>query len=651
MKKNLYFASALLTASMVTSCAMYDNPIDDPTVVIVDENGNKYETDLIATLKGEIGAEVTLGIGVYDGYDIYGVDFGDGNIVVDTVCWHNGGARELGAAEGETPAELPGTTHTYITSFKGTVAGEGIVKVYGKSDVWYLSAAGGIIPTSFDQEKLKNVVQLQVNGYNTEKMELPELEKLEQFTCNQSPVKTVDVSKCVALRTLSVCNNSMSKYPTQLENIDLSKNVNLEDVRLQGYAASPGKLKKLDLSNNPKMTGMGLYVQFNELEELIIGENTLTTINVMNNKLTSLDLTKFPKLKSLYANDNQLTELDFSQLQAKGTLNINNNQLTELNIPVAVAALNASGNKLTKVTLTDCTSSCNLENNCLTIATLPTKPAGLNTASKIKKFLYNNQADMEVALEGAVLDLSAQASAQGELEAPVATTFTVKAGEATLEAGKDYTIENGKITFLKSATGVVVEMTTEAFPKLTALKTKAFDVTVGGGADANIWKAAAAEEIAGGTTIVDNDFAKIVTVFSAKANADAKTICGVPFDAALLVRSKTAISADNLNGTENGNNSTPLIYTAKKNATIKIYYNRQTGDGFVAGDGKDIKVIDQANPAEKSALSGTITFDETLTDTSASYGLVMKTYQVEAGHVYTIYGRGTTISCYGIAFE
>jgi hypothetical protein len=192
-------------------------------------------------------------------------------------------------------------------------------------------------------------------------------------------------------------------------------------------------------------------------------------------------------------------------------------------------------------------------------------------------------------------------------------------------------------------------MTSEAFPDLT-LKTKAFNVTVGGAGETTIWKAAAGD-VTGGTTIIDNDFAKVVTVFNAVAAADTKSICGVAFDSYLPVRSKAAVSADNPNGTENGNNSTPLVLTAKKNCTIKLYYRRQTGDGFVAGDGKDLKCIDQANPNEKSALVGAITFDETLTDVTADYGLVMKTYQVEASHVYTIYGRGTTISCYGIAFE
>jgi hypothetical protein len=53
------------------------------------------------------------------------------------------------------------------------------------------------------------------------------------------------------------------------------------------------------------------------------------------------------------------------------------------------------------------------------------------------------------------------------------------AGDAVLVEGTDYTIENGKITFLKSQEGVIVKMTNAAFPKLTTgIVTKPFNVTV-----------------------------------------------------------------------------------------------------------------------------------------------------------------------------
>ena len=474
MKKIFYFASMMLAVFTTYSCtSIEDNPANgNIPVTIEDANGNKYETSPIATFTGEVGSEVTLGLGVYDNYDIYGVDFGDGKIVVDTVGNQNGGVK------GEDGKTLPGTTHTGYTKFTGTVAGNGTIIVYGKSDIWYLNLSGGALPTSFDQEKLQNVVQVSITGANVESLELPALEKMTQFTFNNSPLKSIDVSKATALTSLTINNTTASKYEPQLESIDLSKNTELTNLSIQGNTKASGKLTSLDLTNNTKLSGMGLYVQYNQLTEVKLPECGLTAINVQNNNLTSLDLSKLSKLKNIYVSNNKLTVLDFSNLVAGGDINIDGNEFTELALPVSVKNLNASNNKLTKVTLTDCTASCKLENNYLTLATLPTKPEGLNTANKIKKFTYSPQAEMEVAPANGVLDLSAQATAQGIEAEPQATVFAITAGDATLEANKDYTIENGKITFLANFNDVIVKMTNAGFPNLT-LATKPFNVTAG----------------------------------------------------------------------------------------------------------------------------------------------------------------------------
>ena len=91
--------------------------------------------------------------------------------------------------KGEDGKTKPGTTHTAATTFKGTVAGNGKIMVFGKSDIWYLIANGNVMPTSFDQEKLKNVVQMTISGANVESVELPAMEKLTQFSFTNSPVK------------------------------------------------------------------------------------------------------------------------------------------------------------------------------------------------------------------------------------------------------------------------------------------------------------------------------------------------------------------------------------------------------------------------------------------------------------------------------
>ena len=519
MKKILYFASALLTVFMTYSCtSIEDNPAPkDIPVTIVDGNGNSHETYVVATFKGEVGSEVSLKLGVYDNFDIYGVDFGDGKIQVDTVCYQNGGLL------GEDGKTKEGTTHKSATEFKGTVAGNGLIVVYGKSDLWYVVASGSAIPTSFDQEKMKKVVQLNLSKVAVDAIDLTGLDDLEIFSFSQGSVQSVNVSNNAKLRNLTINNNSASTFESVLASIDLTKNTNLEQLNLMGASADkPGKLAKLDLSKNTKLTN--LYAQYNALTEVILPEGAaLSFINLQNNQLESIDLTKVKSFKDTYLNNNKLKAVDLSKLTKGANLYLDGNELTELTVPVSVKNFQANNNKLTKVSLVDCTASCKLENNNLTIATLPTKPAGLNTDSKIKKFTYNPQAEMEVTPNEYVLDLSAQAKAQGELTEEVATVFTVKAGDAALEAGKDYTSENGKITFLKDAKGVVVEMTSTAFPKLTVLKTKAFNVP-GAAAPASSaffsWEAGKATggAVAGNGADAENVKENAIVISAKKAN-------------------------------------------------------------------------------------------------------------------------------------
>lgn len=412
-----------LAVAMNFSCAdSMDNPVkpDNGAVVIEDANGNKFDTELIATLNGEVGTEVSLTIGVYDEFDIYGVDFGDGKIQVDTVCYQNGGLRD---AEGKTVSWRP-----RATEFKGTVAGNGSIKVYGKSDVWYLVATGNAIVTSFDQKKLLNVNQMSFSGANVESVELPALEQLTQFTLNNSPVKKLDVSNAAALTSLSVINTNESAFEPQLKEIDLSKNLELDKVVLGGNTYKKGQLTALDFTNNTK----------------------LTQISAENNMLTSVK--GIPaSCKNIYLSNNELETLEFPEFTAKGTIQIQNNKFT--------------------------------------LATLPTKPA-ITTASKYTyapQPAY--QVVSEITDQNNLLDLSSQLIATGVAAEPQTTTFAFFAGEVQLQEGEDYkVVEPGKFTFLKTqAEYVHAVMETQAFPKFTkanAYVTTEFKVSVTAAAEA-----------------------------------------------------------------------------------------------------------------------------------------------------------------------
>ena len=523
MKKFAYFAPVLLAATLGTSCDTKDNPIVEEPKTIIELDGNKYETDLVATLQGEPGDEVSLTLGVYDDFDIYGVDFGDGVIVTDSVGFQNKGVCLDGS-------DKPGTTHTSATKFTGTVAGDGIIKVYGKSDLWYLIATGGAMPTSFDQPKMANLVQVSITGANVESVELPAMEQLKQFNFNNSPLKRIDVSKAVNLTSLTINNTTASKYEPQLEAIDVSKNTELTYLSLQANQNVSGKLTSIDLTNNTKLESF--YLQYNQIAEIKLADEypSLGLINIQDNQLKEFDFTRLPYIKDIYAQNNQLTSVDLSRMtRTGGNVYFQNNQLSELTIPVSVKYLYAQDNQLTKISIADATTGAYMQNNQLTFATLPVKPAGLNTAAKIRRFVYAPQAALQVADEVEELDLSAQLTAQGILEAPATTVYSfVTAGGATLAEGTDYVVTApGKFKFIKAQSEKVhAVMTNEALPLFAdadAFVTTEFTVKAAAQAATGVIFSWEAGQVNGGSVVGNGaDEGKVtdatITVSSKKAN-------------------------------------------------------------------------------------------------------------------------------------
>ena len=445
----------------------------------------------ILTLKGTVGDEVSIKPGVYDAFDIFAVDFGDGVQVIDSVGHQNKGVCVNDGTD--TWPQKEGTLHTGITEFRGTVAGDGTIKVYGTSDIWYLSVTGATL-TSIDQPKLKKVVQFLISKVAVQSLDLTGLDDMEQFSLSQGSLKSINLSTNTKLKNLTINNNTASTYPSILESLDLTNNVNLEQLNVMGASAEkPGVLKELDLSNNPKLTN--LYAQNNALTSVKLPAGAaLSFANLQNNQLESVDLTTVASFKDTYLNNNKLTAVDLSKLTAGANLYLDGNQLTEVVVPVSVKNLQLNNNKLTSVSLVDATASCKLENNCLTLATIPAQPAGLNTSSKTKKFTYAPQTALEVpgiVVVNKEFDLTSQLTVEkGELSAAdyatyltATTTYGFKTASGTaLVEGTDYeVIAPGKFKFLKGqAEKVHAEMLNEAFPKFTAavpFKTVEFTVS------------------------------------------------------------------------------------------------------------------------------------------------------------------------------
>lgn len=181
-------------------------------------------------------------------------------------------------------------------------------------------------------------------------------------------------------------------------------------------------------------------------------------------QVLSLDVTKATTLKDLTANTNKLASIDLTKNTELEKLTINNNQLTSIDASGINDAKNAIlfliGNQLTEIKLPSAQmKTLNISKNNFTLATLPA-PDATTTA---KGFTYAPQNDYVIAESykvGDVLDLSSQTSAT------LNTQFAVyKSDKTALTEGTDYTVADGKITFLTAQEAVYVTMSSALYSK------------------------------------------------------------------------------------------------------------------------------------------------------------------------------------------
>lgn len=295
----------------------------------------------------------------------------------------------------------------------GTVSGDGKVKIYGDNIVYFecSSRVDGAQVLSLDVTKATTLKDLTANTNKLASIDLTKNTELEKLTINNNQLTSIDISKCTKLTTLDITNNLLTA-------IDITKNQALQTLRI-GQNKLTGDL---DLSTNP--TIKSVYALTNELTSVKIGNNTASKpyFSFNYNKLTSIDASGINDAKNaiLFLIGNQLTEIKLPSAQMK-TLNISKNNFT--------------------------------------LATLP------DATTAAKGFTYAPQNDYVIAESykvGDVLDLSSQTSAT------LNTQFAVyKSDKTALTEGTDYTVADGKITFLTAQEAVYVTMSSALYGKFT----------------------------------------------------------------------------------------------------------------------------------------------------------------------------------------
>lgn len=341
----------------------------------------------------------------------------DGNTRTLTIGLGVEGTVQIDWGNGEkvTSEVIPAYDGWNQVNVFGTVSGDGKVKIYGDNIVYFecSSRVDGAQVLSLDVTKATTLKDLTANTNKLASMDLTKNTELEKLTINNNQLTSIDISKCTKLTTLDITNNLLTA-------IDITKNQALQTLRI-GQNKLAGEL---DLSTNP--TIKSVYALTNELTSIKIGNNTASKpyFSFNYNKLTSIDASGINDAKN-------------------AILFLIGNQLTEIKLPsMKMQALNISKNNFT-------------------LATLPA-PDATTTA---KGFTYAPQNDYVIAESykvGDVLDLSSQTSAT------LNTQFAVyKSDNTALTEGTDYTVADGKITFLTAQEAVYVTMSSALYSKFT----------------------------------------------------------------------------------------------------------------------------------------------------------------------------------------
>lgn len=343
----------------------------------------------------------------------------DGNTRTFSIGLATEGTVQIDWGNGEkvTSEKLPVYDSKYSTmtmkEVTGTVVGDGKVKIYGDNIVGFGCPSrvdGGAQVLSLDVTKATALKDLTANANKLTSIDLTKNTELEKLTIANNQLTSIDISKCTKLTELIINNNLLTA-------IDITKN-----QALQNLTISQNKFTgELDLSTNPALRNV--YALNMELNSVKIGNNTASA----------------PRFSF---NNNKLTSIDASGIKDAGnaTLFLISNQLTEITLPSAKMRI------------------LNIFKNNFTLATLPAPTVA-------KTFNYapqNNYVIAESYKVGDVLDLSSQTSAT------LNTQFAVyKSDKTALTEGTDYTVADGKITFLTAQEAVYVTMSSALYSKFT----------------------------------------------------------------------------------------------------------------------------------------------------------------------------------------
>ena len=200
----------------------------------------------------------------------------------------------------------------------------------------------GINETNFPDENFRNYLLNQ--NYGKDKIitetELTGIKNINVLNKNISSIKGIE--NFTYLERFSAYNNNLTE-------VDLSKNTNLTSCSL-----SKNKLTNIDLTANTKLQSIDISEnEFTDTSFKFPETDTVKTIYVNNNNLTTFDCTKYKNLDYLNIKNNQVSSIKPGENLTKLNLEGNNiTSLNDINCPKLKELILNNNTNLTSVDLT-----------------------------------------------------------------------------------------------------------------------------------------------------------------------------------------------------------------------------------------------------------------------------------------------------------
>lgn len=213
------------------------------------------------------------------------------------------------------------------------------------------------------RKNVEKVKKLEVSFHELEITDISGIEyfkNLEILRVEETNLTKLDVSKNTKLKILSIGGNE------RITELDLTKNIALEELHLYHHDAGSTGISFIDLTNNIKLTTLSFDSYMIDTIDLSNNIN-LTYLDASapwifkpNKGLKKLDLSNLTKLEHLDCDGNQLNELDLSNNIKLKHLSCQNNELSLLSLEnnLSLEFVNCEENNLKYL---DCVNNTKLE--------------------------------------------------------------------------------------------------------------------------------------------------------------------------------------------------------------------------------------------------------------------------------------------------